>query len=105
MINFPNAPYRVCFSFCLDAKRNKRSRLSLLPDPLRTRKLKQKKTFTIDILLFLTAFFILRVPRTNVKVGKPNGQKPFAGISISASVAQPLDDKRSRRKTKRDVRQ
>nr|WP_297167300.1 hypothetical protein [uncultured Dysgonomonas sp.] len=27
-----------------------------LPDPLRTRKLKQKKTFNADILLFLNAF-------------------------------------------------
>ena len=26
MFCFSNAPYRVCFSFCLDAKRNKRSR-------------------------------------------------------------------------------
>ena len=56
MFNYSNAPYRVCFSFCLDTKRNKRSRLYLLPDPLRTRKLKQKKRFTIDILLFLNAF-------------------------------------------------
>ncbi|QIK54241.1 hypothetical protein G7051_07780 [Dysgonomonas sp. HDW5B] len=76
-----------------------------MPDPLRTRKLKQKKIFTIDILLFLNAFFILWVPRANAKVEKPDGQKPFAGVSPSASEAQPLADKQSRRKTKRAERQ
>ena len=105
MLYYSNAPLWFCFSFCLDAKRNKRSRLCLLPDPLRTQKLKQKKTFTIDILLFLNAFFILRVPRATDKVVEPYGQKFFAGVSPSASVAEPLADKRSRRKTKRADRQ
>ena len=73
-----NAPLWVCFSFCLDAKRNKRSRLCLLPDPPRTRKLKQKKKrLTSDILLFLNAFFILRVPRATDKVVEPYGQAIF----------------------------
>ncbi len=100
-----NAPLWVCFSFCLDTKRNKRSRLCLLSDPLRSQKLKQKKTFTIDILLFLNAFFILRVPRATGKVMEPNGQKLFACVSPSASVAEPLADKRNGRKTKRADRQ
>ncbi|QIK53930.1 hypothetical protein G7051_06075 [Dysgonomonas sp. HDW5B] len=76
-----------------------------MPDPLRTRKLKQKKTFNDKILLFLNAFFTLRVPRATGKVGEPDGQKPFAGVSPSASEAQPLADKQSRRKTKHAERQ
>ncbi|QIK53000.1 hypothetical protein G7051_00985 [Dysgonomonas sp. HDW5B] len=55
--------------------------------------------------MFLNAFFILRVPRATSKVVEPDGQKPFAGVSPGASVAQPLADKRSRRKTKRAERQ
>ncbi|QIK53459.1 hypothetical protein G7051_03485 [Dysgonomonas sp. HDW5B] len=54
---------------------------------------------------FLTLSFALRVPRATGKVGNPNGRKPFACVSPSASEAQPLADKRSRRKTKRAVRQ
>ena len=85
MFNFTNVPYRVCFSFCLDAKRNKRSRLCLLPDPLRSRKLKQKKTFNDNILLFLNAFFILRVPRAIGKVGNLTDDKL---LQASAQVHQ-----------------
>nr|WP_297162534.1 hypothetical protein [uncultured Dysgonomonas sp.] len=48
-----------------------------MPDSLGTRKLKQKKTFTIDILLFLNAFFILRVLRATDKVVEPYGQAIF----------------------------
>nr|WP_297164894.1 hypothetical protein [uncultured Dysgonomonas sp.] len=49
--------------------------------------------------MFLNAFFVLRVPRA---IGNANN---LTGVSLSASVAQPLADKRSRRKTKRADRQ
>ena len=50
-----NAPYRVCFSFCLDAKRNKRSRLSLFARPATDSKAKTKeKRLSIISFCFLT---------------------------------------------------
>ncbi len=67
-------------------------------------KTKEKRLTTIPFC-FLTLSFALRVPRAIGKVGKPDGQKQFAGVSPGASEAQPLADKRSRRKTKHAVRQ
>ncbi|QIK54942.1 hypothetical protein G7051_11575 [Dysgonomonas sp. HDW5B] len=76
-----------------------------MPDPIRTRKLKQKKTFTIDILLFLNAFIRPAGTPCNRQGRKPDGRKTISCVSPSASVAQPLADKRNGRKTKRAVRQ
>ena len=102
----PNAPYRVCFSFCLDAKRNKRSRLSLFARPAMDSKAKTKEKHLMLIsFCFLTLSFALRVPRATGKVGKPDGRQTKACVSPGASEAQPLADKRSRRKTKRADRQ
>ncbi|QIK58418.1 hypothetical protein G7050_00610 [Dysgonomonas sp. HDW5A] len=56
-----------------------------LPDPLRSRKLKQKKTFNVDTLSFLNAFFILRVPRATGKVGNLTDDKL---LRASAQVHQ-----------------
>ena len=84
--NFPNAPSRVCFSFCLDAKRNKRSRLSLFARPTTDSKAKTKeKRLSSDLLLFLNAFFILRVPRATGKVGNLTDDKL---LRASAQVHQ-----------------
>ena len=64
---FTNAASRLCFSFCLDAKRNKRSRLRLQPDPLSSRKLRQIKMIIADIYLSFNAFFVQRVPRASAE--------------------------------------
>lgn len=42
---FCRASNEVCLSFCLDAKRSKRLRPRLLPDPIGVRKQKQKNIF------------------------------------------------------------
>ena len=59
---FTNAPSRVCFLFCFDAKRNKKSRLRLHPDPISHRKLRQIKMIIADIYFAFNAFFFQRVP-------------------------------------------
>ena len=70
MFYFTNAPYWVCFSFCLDAKRNKRSRLSLFARPATDSKAKTKeKRLSLISFCFLTLSFALRVPRATAKVG------------------------------------
>ena len=49
-------PLGFVFHFALMQNETKDQAYASLPDPLRTRKLKQKKTFNADILLFLNAF-------------------------------------------------
>ena len=65
---FTNAPSRVCFLFCFDAKRNKKSRLRL-PDPISHRKLRQIKMIIADIYFSFNAFFVQRVPGSSAEVG------------------------------------
>ncbi|QIK58474.1 hypothetical protein G7050_00920 [Dysgonomonas sp. HDW5A] len=85
MFNFPNAPYGFVFHFALMQNETKDQDYASLPDPLRSRKLKQKKTFNVDTLLFLNAFFILRVPRATGKVGNLTDDKL---LRASAQVHQ-----------------
>ena len=66
---FTNAPSRVCFLFCFDAKRNKKSRLRLHPDPISHRKLRQIKMIIADIYFSFNAFFVQRVPGSSAEVG------------------------------------
>ncbi len=68
----------VYFSFCLDTKRNKKSRLRLQPDPLRVRKLRQIKMIIADVYLSFNAFFSQRAPRASVDVDSLTGVSKVA---------------------------
>ncbi|QIK55136.1 hypothetical protein G7051_12605 [Dysgonomonas sp. HDW5B] len=85
MFSFPNAPFGFVFHFALMQNETKDQDCAFLPDPLWSRKLKQKKTFKDNILLFLNAFFILRVPRATGKVGNLTDDKL---LQASAQVHQ-----------------
>ena len=88
---FTNAPSRVCFLFCFDAKRNKKSRLRLHPDPISHRKLRQIKMIIADIYFSFNAFFVQRVPRASAEVENltDEGSQTLLWTGASKGVRQP----------------